>query len=369
MGISRLCVPYICHMQTDFIIVGQGIAGSLLYYSLTKKGASCILIDEAKPNSASRIAAGLINPVTGRRFVKSWMIDELNPVFKNLYGEIEKEFNIQCLHETALTWHLPAPDIVEAFHKRMGNETDFLEESPTEEERAHFNFPYNAGTISPCYIVNVQLVMDAIRARADESGNLIAEKFDNKQLQVDNNQVRYKTCLANNIIFCEGSGAASNPWFANLPYSLNKGEALIISINGLPRNRIYKFKQTLVPLPGEDKLWWYGSNYIWQFKDDQPTQSYREAAEQELRNWLKLPFTIEDHKAAIRYATVERRPFVGLHPSYPSIGIFNGWGTKGCSLVPYFSEQFANHLMNPQIPIHQEADVRRFSRVLKGPTL
>jgi len=351
-------------MQTDFLIIGQGIAGSLLYYSLTKRGASCILMDDAKPNSASRVAAGLINPVTGRRLVKSWMIDELIPSFQKLYTDIEKEFKIECLHSTQLTWHLPATDIVEAFEKRIGTETDFLQVANTNEERDLFNFPYKAGNISPCYIVNLQFLLDAIRATAAQYGKLITEKFDHPEIQFGKEEVRYKDIVAKKIIFCEGSAAVTNTWFANLPYSLNKGEALILSIEDLPRTKIYKFKQTLVPLPGKDKLWWYGSNYIWEFKDEQPTPSYREASERELKNWLKLPFSIVDQKSAIRYATVERRPFIGLHPSHPSIGIFNGWGTKGCSLAPYFSEQFANHLVNPQIPIHPEVDVRRFARLL-----
>ena len=350
-------------MQTDFLIVGQGIAGSLLYYTLTKAGANCIIIDEYKPNSASRIAAGLINPVTGRRLVKSWMIDDLIPAFKKLYKEIENEFSIHCLRESTLTWHLPATDIVEAFEKRLNSPTEFLAESQNAHEHSFFNFPFKSGDISPCYIVNVQLLLGTSREKAEKSGMLLKEKFDHQQLQFNNEGVNYKDVEASKIIFCEGSSAIANPWFANLPYSLNKGEALILSIDELPRTRIYKFKQTLVPLPGEEKLWWYGSNYIWDFKDDQPTQTYRESAERELRNWLKLPFTIVDHRAAIRYATVERRPFVGLHPLHPALGIFNGWGTKGCSLVPYFAEQFTDSLLHNKA-ILAEVDVKRLSRVL-----
>src|SRR5689334_8367598 len=127
-------------MQADFIIVGQGIAGSLLYYALTKRGANCIVIDEKKENSASRVAAGLINPVTGRRLVKSWMIDELIPAFQKVYVQIENDFKITCLHETELNWHLPATDIVEAFEKRIATQTDFLAESTQENIRQYFNF-------------------------------------------------------------------------------------------------------------------------------------------------------------------------------------------------------------------------------------
>jgi glycine/D-amino acid oxidase-like deaminating enzyme len=49
-------------MHVNYIIVGQGIAGSILYYTLTKAGANCVVVDDNKSNSASRVAAGLINP-------------------------------------------------------------------------------------------------------------------------------------------------------------------------------------------------------------------------------------------------------------------------------------------------------------------
>jgi glycine/D-amino acid oxidase-like deaminating enzyme len=351
-------------MQTEFLIVGQGISGSLLYHSLTKAGARCMVIDDNKPNAASKVAAGLINPVTGRRLVKSWMIDDLIPVLRSMYQEIEKDFNIKCFYETELTWHLPATDIVEAFEKRFAERTDFLAEANTAGQQAYFNFPFKAGNISPCYIVDVQLLLDSIRAGIDSSGNLLNELFNHQHLQIKEEEVQYKNLRAKKIIYCEGSSAINNPWFSQLPYSLNKGEALILSINGLPRQTIYKFKQTLVPLPGNDNLWWYGSNYVWQFQDDLPTKDYRNTAERELRAWLKLPFTIVDHKAAIRYATVERRPFVGFHPSYPAIGIFNGWGTKGCSLVPYFANQFVDSILRSNQSILAEANVNRFSKLL-----
>src|SRR4030095_10395945 len=111
-------------MQTDFLIVGQGIAGSLLYHALTKAGASCVIIDDNKPNSASRVAAGAINPFTGRRVVKAWMIDDLIPVFKKTYYEIENKYNIRCLYETELTWQMPANDLRVAFEKRLGEKID-----------------------------------------------------------------------------------------------------------------------------------------------------------------------------------------------------------------------------------------------------
>jgi hypothetical protein len=295
------------------------------------------------------------------------MIDDLIPAFKKIYLEIENEFNANTLHEKELTWHLPATDILEAFEKRLHSSTSFLADADSNESRMFFNFPFRAGNIQPCFVVDVQLILTSIRRQLVQKNRLLNEKIQHQHFQVTNDFVEYKNIRASKIIFAEGYGAVNNPWFASLPYSLNKGEALIVQIDNLPANKIYKFKQTLVPLPGTGNLWWYGSNYIWEFQNDQPTSTYKERSEKELQSWLRLPFNIVDHKAAIRYATVERRPFVGFHPAHPNIGIFNGWGTKGCSLVPFFAEQFAAHLLNPDTPIHPEADVRRFSKVLLKP--
>jgi hypothetical protein len=60
---------------------------------------------------------------------------------------------------------------------------------------------------------------------------------------------------------------------------------------------------------------------------------------------------------------IERRPFVGLHPNCAAVGIFNGMGTKGCSLAPYFANQFTQYFLN-NIAIDELADVKRFSRLL-----
>ena len=353
-------------MNGRIFIVGQGISGSLLYYFLNKAGFDCVVIDDDKPNSASKVAAGLINPVTGRRIVKTWMVDELLPSITNTYREIENKLQIKCLHEKELTWFFPAIDILQSFEKRMTENTDYLTESSDNQSLSRFNYPYKSGNVKPCFVVDLQVLLPVIRESMKDEGKFMKDKFDFKDLKLSGNGVTYKNIGADKIIFCEGYAAVNNPWFKQLPYSLNKGEALILEIDDLPKNTIYKFKQTLVPLP-ERNLWWYGSNYVWEFEDELPTSAYREGSEAELKLWLKLPYKIVDHKAAVRYATVERRPFIGFHPMQRNIGIFNGWGTKGCSLVPYFAEQFVESIVEGA-PLSSEVDVNRYTKILTAET-
>ena len=113
----------------------------------------------------------------------------------------------------------------------------------------------------------------------------------------------------------------------------------------------------------EDNLYWIGSNYLWEFSDDQPTEQFRKQAELLLKNWLKVPFKILDHLASIRPANIERRPFVGFHPVHKNLGILNGMGTKGCSLAPFFAKQLTEYLISGK-EILPEADIKRFTRIL-----
>ena len=77
----------------NYIIVGQGLAGTLLAYFLLQAGQRVLIIDENTEGGASAIAAGVINPVTGRRIVKSWRIDEFLPFAKNTYQSIENQYH------------------------------------------------------------------------------------------------------------------------------------------------------------------------------------------------------------------------------------------------------------------------------------
>jgi glycine/D-amino acid oxidase-like deaminating enzyme len=120
----------------------------------------------------------------------------------------------------------------------------------------------------------------------------------------------------------------------------------------------------LAPLQNAGKdLFWIGSTYAWDFDHADPTPAFRETTERVLREWLKIPFRVTDHRAALRPATLERRPFVGLHPNHKQVGILNGMGTKGCSLAPFFAKQMSELLLHGNA-ITADADVNRFQKIL-----
>ena len=171
----------------------------------------------------------------------------------------------------------------------------------------------------------------------------------------------YKNIKAEKIIFCDGINSSLSPFLKNLPFALNKGEIILIKSDNIPSTHIFKKGMMLTSI--ENDLYWIGSNYLWEFSDDQPTEQFRKQTELLLQTWLKVPFKIVDHKASVRPANIERRPFVGFHPAYKNIGILNGMGTKGCSLAPFFAKQLSDHLTHTN-KILPEADIKRFAKIL-----
>ncbi len=349
-------------MHIQNLIIGQGLSGTFLCDALQKAGQSCFVVDEPRPFTASRVASGIINPVTGRRLVKTWMIDELLPFARTAYEALNEELQIQCIQQKGVIDFFPSAQMRLAFLDRFEQDTQYLSlQKDTTDWSLYLHFDFDYGIFQPCYLIDVQALLDAYRTKLSGQNRLLESPFDIDQLIVQAAQVRYQHITADRIIFCDGNAGAANPYFKNLPFAPNKGEALIVDIPGLPSTHILKKGLSLVPW--KEGLFWAGSSYEWQFDHDQPTGVFREKTIAQLNAFLKVPYTITDHLASVRPATLERRPFVGFHPLHPAIGIFNGMGTKGCSLAPYFASQFARHLAYAE-PLSADADVQRFRRVL-----
>ena len=278
------------------------------------------------------------------------------------YTALGEELQLTAIEQKNIVDFFPTAQMRQAFIDRYAADTSFLSLPQNENDfRDYFSYDLGYGLVDPCYLVNLPEILPAFRNVLKSQDQLQEEKFDYSQLQVGSDGVQYGNIAAKAVIFCDGISSAANAWFGNLPFAPNKGEMLLIEAAGLPAENIFKRGINLVPW--KEDIFWVGSSYEWDFENDQPTSIFRERTEAVLKNWLKTPFKIIDHRASVRPATLERRPFVGFHPQHPSLGIFNGMGTKGCSLAPFFADQFVQHIRQ-QTPIHPEADIKRFQRVL-----
>lgn len=341
--------------KVKYLIIGQGLTGTWMGYYLLQQGIPFKMVTTPDIPSATSVASGVINPVTGRRIVQTWMIDKLLPFAREAYKSFQQNEQVQLIHETSIALIHPSLQMKESFDDRLVHDNIYLRENNNPTWASFFHSPFGFGQIEQCYWID--LIQFLKLGQKKLSKVLIQDQLNMADLQLLEQSIQWKNIHAEKIIFCDGVNMLHNPYFKTLPMVPNKGEALIVKIPGLPTHLIYKTSITLVPW--KEDLFWIGSNYEWDYSDLLPSENFKEKMINALDTFLKLPYKVIDHLVGLRPANRDRRPFVGLHPKFPQIGICNGMGAKGCSLAPYFAQQLIAHMEQGK-SIEPEADIKRF---------
>jgi glycine/D-amino acid oxidase-like deaminating enzyme len=323
----------------DFLIVGQGLAGTLIAYELLQQKKAIYIIDNQHFEAASKVAAGLINPITGRRIVKSEQIDELLPTAKATYQALEKYLDISIWHERNILWALSNIKEENDWYSRaiQPGISDYIIENPDNQTfltkvKAIKSF----GEVQHSAQVDISLLISAFAKKLLSQNQLSQNIFDYNKLIINEKGIIYEGIAAKNIIFCEGQLGRFNPFFQETPFAVAKGEALIIKADDLPKEKIIKGNITICPLP--DNTFWVGSNYEWNPKNSKPTVALHNEFVRLLDELLNVSYEIIEHKAAIRPSTKNRKIIFEKHNTHHNLFIFNGLGTKGTSLAPYWTK-------------------------------
>lgn len=345
----------------DILIVGQGLAGTVLSGLMLKAGIAHRVVDNHHHAAATKAAAGLINPVTGRSYVKSWMIEELLPSARALYRFFEELLHIELVTEMPVLRTLPTPAHINKWHSSVSrpgydafieDKLDSYQYDDILIERKKY------GVIKNSCQVDISGLIEKYQGYLVDRGILEFDKFDFSQLRSSSTSVTYKSREYEAVVFCEGYQAIYNPFFKNLPFQPAKGEAFEIEIEGFNSNQILRDEIFIVPLP--NKLFWSGGSYIWNFEDHHPTEKWRWNWTAKLDELIDRNYIIHSHKAGIRPSVKGRRPLAGRHHSNSNIYIFNGLGTKGTSLAPYWAEQFIESYFIKNEEIDDAVNINRF---------
>lgn len=344
-------------MEIDFLLIGQGLAGTALAYRLKQAGKKIKIIDQPGANNSSRVAAGLFNPVTGRKMVKTWKADLLFPVIKPFYRELEDLTGKNFLTEKAI--YRPFLTTEEQ-NEWMGHSADpgfeaYLEKIYTKSQSEFLKDPNGGVMLRNSGWLNINNLLDAMTSYFKEE--LIAEEFDESLLIREENYWSYKDLKVNAVIYCNGLGAMNSRFFNFLPFAPVKGEILEVKQNFTPD---YVVNRGVFRVHLGNGLHRVGSTYTKHDLDVGPTIAAKNEILERLTDLVQVPIEkIVSHKTGIRPATRDRKPFLGKHPTELGVYIFNGFGAKGVSLVPYFSEQMTSYLLNKKA-IDPEVDIARY---------
>ena len=348
-------------MEIDFLIIGQGLAGTALAYRLEQEGQRILLFDQPQSNKSSRVAAGLYNPVTGRKMVKSWKAELLFPEIEPFYAEMESLSGRKFLTQKKI--YRPFLSIEEQ-NEWMGHSSDpsigmFIEQIFTESQHAEMRDTYGGVLLRMSGWLNINEFLDGMAAYLGK--RLRLEAFDEDQLEKIPEGWRYGEVSAKNLVYCNGLGALKSRFFNYLPFAPVKGELLEVEQDFDPD---FIANRGVFRVQLDRGIYRVGSTYTWHDLDIGPTETAKNEILAKLQELVKVPVkVVKSHKTGIRPATKDRKPFLGKHPMEDSVYIFNGFGAKGVSLIPYFSKMMTQYLIKSE-PIIGEVDIARYFKYI-----
>lgn len=342
----------------DYIIVGQGLAGSALALHLAWRGKRIMVFDVPQENRSSLVAAGMFNPFASKGLIKTWMATDVFPYLHEFYPRVEtllktKFFFQQPIYRPFLnieeqnTWIAQTNDaaiqsFVEATHVK-----------PAYPHQVHD--PLGGIVARKGGYLDTPSFLNAVRSWLVSFGSFGAEHFDTDQIIDFDEGIIYKDYRASKVIFC--TGVPLHDAMRWLPVIKLKGETLTVSMQDAPElifNRgVYA---VATQTPGAFKV---GSTY--QLKNIVLGISLagRQELEMKFQQLFKSSYEVLSQDWGLRPTTVDRKPVVGIWPGLKNRVIFNGLGTKGVSLAPYFASVLADWL-NGKRELLPEINITRF---------
>lgn len=350
--------------QKKYIIVGQGIAGSILAYALIKQGHQVTIIDKDGGAGSSRVAAGIYHPLVFKRTTLTWLSDVLFDYLEQYYPLLEKELNATFYHPTPYYRLFATPEERANWikYRELPEYKSFLGEDTDTLHNSSFSVTHGVGKLLRSGWVDTNTMLDAFKKFFHQHATVIHEAFAYAELELPGVIIKYKNIEADALIFCEGYGIKQNPYFNYLPLSATKGQVLTIESSAMPTDGIYNRKVFVMPLsslPSPHSSYKVGATYEWTWDTEQPTDDKKADLINKLKALTTEEFSITEHKAGVRPSVVGRRPLIGIHPQHPQLAVFNGMGSKGIMMAPYLANNFAGFLAGLNA-IEPEADITRF---------
>ena len=324
------------------LIIGQGLAGTILAHTALQAGFEVEIWDSPTTHFTSSWAAGgIFNPVTGRKLEATWLAEEIFTFLFPFYEGLEKTLGVQFFY--------PRPLFRPFAHAEMKR---WLLDRKSQIDHDFLRWTDEGVWVSKTGWVDVATLLSA-------SSNFFAEKKILKNRLFAESELSEITVLFDRIVCCEGFHGQQNSLWKGFGFLPAKGELLRFKSNQPSEDYILNKNGFVLPLGNQEFK--VGATYRW---DEYGPDSIPEA-QAELKQKL-ANFQIEDYEeleklVGVRPATQDRRPLVGMHPQV-NVGIFNGFGSTGVSLMPYFADAWVGEWLGKKM-VHSEASIRRFSHL------
>ena len=356
----------------DFLVVGHGLAGATLAGDLRLRGHRVLVYDAGRPDSASRVAAGLVNPVAGRRFALAWRAAELIPYAADYYRALEARlgqsfFTAAPIFKVFGSAQEQADTVARSGARPWG---DFVGDILTHDPGLPgVRAPHGGAWLRHGGYLAVAELLGALATEGLAAGWLRCETFDWEKLVstpagASSEFIYNGTVRAQRVVCCEGAEAINNPYFSWLPLTPNQGEVIDVECAGLDARQVLNRSAYVVPLGAG--CFRVGATYRWPPFAEGPTADGRTELTSRLAALTDAPFAVVGQRAGVRPAVRDRKPLLGPHPAVPGLSFCGGYGSKGVVLAPRLAALMADWLAG-RADLWPEVSLARYAALWPAP--
>jgi glycine/D-amino acid oxidase-like deaminating enzyme len=335
-------------MDGRVLIVGQGLAGTALGLECEARGIEFAIAHDGHAAAASRVAAGLVNPVTGQRWVKSARVDELLPGARERYAAWEEMLGVRLWHPLALTrlW-------------RDAAERGAVEAKIARGELAPYvGWASDTGVeITGAAWVDLPALLAAAERRWRAAGRLRERAVTADAWRVDEMGVEWGGERFLAAILCTGAGALLREVFASLPFAAAQGE--MVAVRGTRHAPDTAFIRGHWFIAGRDGTARVGATYERDRADAAVTPAARVKLQAAAEAITGERLEIIAHSAGVRLTLPDRAPVVGWHPRLRRLGVLGAFGSKGTLWAPWLARLWVEVLDGSRVEFPSDVAVGR----------
>lgn len=290
--------------------------------------------------------------------VLTWLASELFPFLHKFYKGLEIKLGGRYIHNIPLYRPFLKVEELNDWYGKTSEDrySKFVEEVHSEPVLPGF-FKNELGGImlKNAGYLNNQLLFTDFREYLKEKEILIEEEFLTENINYEDEYIVYNEYSAKKVILCTGPAGFGDKLLKNIRFQPLKGEALQLNID-YDTNIMINRNGFVIP---RDGMFVAGATYNRHSTTWEPSEEGKEEVKAKVNKLIKAEYEVIGQIAGLRPTTHDRRPVIGFLPDAPYIGVFNGLGSKGSSLAPYFANQFTNHLVNGS-EINGEVRIERY---------
>jgi glycine oxidase len=356
--------------ERPFLIVGQGLAGTALGWRLRERGVPFVIVDRDEPLTCSKVAAGLVTPITGMRLNLNWRFTELRDEAEALYRVLEARWGQQiyfALDQVRLFRDAAAREL---FRRRLEDPAVAVQVTRVDWGEGAMRllddevFAASQGGFEQTgggYLDTARYLAASRQTFAQEGcwqqGEVASQELE---LTADGT-VGWRGAEYAAVIFCQGWEAAGERWFDWLPFQSARGSIITAQAGGLGGEQRVVNSSGCWVLPRADGSLRIGPTYEPQFDPAQPHEAdpaRLEGLREKVARLVRPAVTWQEVQTAVRPIIARAKLVLGRHPQHEQVGFFNGLGSKGALRAPWAARQLVAHWLDGT-PLEPELDLRQ----------